>query len=154
MGGPILAASGELGPKQREGDQQVPEGIYRIEWLNPNSSYHLSMRVSYPNEFDRAQARIEGRSNLGGDIMIHGNAVSLGCLAMGDEVAEDLFVLAADVGIENITVILSPVDFRTKSQPANITNLPAWSAELYDQVKRRLREYPLPNGNVRASPKS
>ena len=50
---PILAASGTLGPKLREGDMQVPEGLYRIESLNPNSRFHLSLRVSYPNAFDR-----------------------------------------------------------------------------------------------------
>ncbi len=43
---PILAASGHAGPKLRQGDSQVPEGVYRIEHLNPNSSYHLSMKVS------------------------------------------------------------------------------------------------------------
>ena len=141
---PILAASGELGPKLREGDREVPEGIYRIEALNPNSSYHLSLRVNYPNDFDRAKARKEGRSNLGGDIMIHGNAVSIGCLAMGDEAAEDLFVLAADVGIGKITVLLSPVDFRIKSLPADATNMPAWSGEIYEQLKPKLRELPPP----------
>src|SRR6185312_1007254 len=95
---PILAASGRVGPKLREGDRQVPEGIYGIESLNPNSRFHLSLRVDYPNAFDREQAARESRTNLGGDIMIHGSAVSVGCLAMGDEAAEDLFVLAADTG--------------------------------------------------------
>ncbi len=139
----ILAASGVAGPKLREGDRQVPEGIYPIEWLNPNSSYHLSMRIGYPNEFDREQARREGRPKLGGDIMIHGNAVSIGCLAMGDEVAEDLFVLAADTGITNITVILTPVDFRKgRSVPAS-AKLPPWTDELYQTIKARLKELPV-----------
>jgi hypothetical protein len=75
---PILAASGKLGPKLRKGDLQVPEGPYRIESLNPNSRFHLALRVNYPNAFDRAQAQTDGRTNLGGDIMIHGNAVSIG----------------------------------------------------------------------------
>lgn len=140
---PILAASGELGPKLREGDQQVPEGIYRIESLNPNSSYHLSLRINYPNDFDRAKARKERRANLGGDIMIHGSSVSIGCLAMGDEASEDLFVLAADVGIEKITVLLSPVDFRRKTLPADAANMPVWSGELYEQLKRKVCELPL-----------
>lgn len=142
---PILAASGVLGPKLREGDKQVPEGIYQIEWLNPNSSYHLSMRVSYPNDFDRAQAAKEGRTNLGGDIMIHGDARSVGCLAMGDEASEDLFVLAADTGIENISVLLTPVDFRLKSLPDTATNAPAWSGEIYAQLKPKVLELPLPS---------
>ena len=141
---PVLAASGVAGPKLREGDRQVPEGIYPIEWLNPNSSYHLSMRIGYPNEFDRAQAAKEGRTKLGGDIMIHGNAKSVGCLAMGDEAAEDFFVLAADVAIKNITVILAPVDFRAgKSVPAN-AKLTGWTPELYERIKARLAQLPHP----------
>lgn len=141
---PILAASGVAGPKLREGDRQVPEGIYRIELLNPNSSYHLSMRIGYPNAFDRALAAKEGRTKLGGDIMIHGKAKSVGCLAMGDEAAEDLFVLAADTGLEKITVILAPVDFRSgKTAPAS-AKLPEWTTELYAQIKSRLGELPAP----------
>ena len=52
---PVLGASGSAGPKSAEGDQQVPEGIYSIDELNPNSRYHLSLRVGYPNDFDRAR---------------------------------------------------------------------------------------------------
>lgn len=81
---PILGASGGLGPKLREGDLQVPEGLYRIESLNPNSLYHLSLRVNYPNATDRAKGKLDGRENLGSDIMIHGRTASIGCLAMGD----------------------------------------------------------------------
>src|SRR5690606_4961 len=92
---PVLAASGRVGPKLQYGDYQVPEGFYRIEALNPNSRFHLALRVNYPNAFDRAEAAREGRTHLGGDIMIHGSNASVGCLAMGDVVSEDLFVLAA-----------------------------------------------------------
>jgi murein L,D-transpeptidase YafK len=135
---PILAASGVAGPKLREGDKQVPEGIYPVEWLNPNSSYHLSMRIGYPNAADRAQAAKEGRSNLGGDIMIHGKAKSVGCLAMGDEAAEDFFVLAADTGIEHITVILTPVDFREGKALPKDAKTYDWTDEIYAQIKERL----------------
>jgi len=141
---PIQAASGVAGPKLREGDKQVPEGIYAVELLNPNSSYHLSMRVGYPNAFDREQAAKEGRTNLGGEIMIHGKAKSVGCLAMGDEVAEELFVLAADTKIENITVILSPVDFRAGKTLSENAKLPTWTESLYPEIKSRLAEFPLP----------
>ena len=110
----IVAASGHAGPKLREGNLQVPEGLYRIESLNPNSLYHLALRVNYPNDFDRANAAAEHRENLGGDIMIHGSDGSVGCLAMGDPTSEDLFVLAALTGIQNIQVILCPVDFRVR----------------------------------------
>jgi hypothetical protein len=141
---PILRASGTLGPKLKEGDRQVPEGLYKIELLNPNSSYHLSLRIGYPNAFDREQARKEGRTNLGGDIMIHGGALSVGCLAMGDEAAEDLFILAAETGIENIDVVLTPVDFRKEELPRGAV-VPEWIAPVYKQIRTRLAELKAPN---------
>lgn len=139
---PILAASGEFGPKLNYGDCQVPEGIYRVVFLNPNSSYHLSLRLDYPNDFDRAMAERDGRTDLGGDIMIHGSDCSVGCLAMGDEAAEDLFVLAADTGMANIKVILSPVDFRTCSPPDDGGKRPSWTPALYRSIRRELRTLP------------
>ena len=140
---PILAASGVAGPKLREGDRQVPEGIYRIELLNPNSRFHLSLRVGYPNEFDRRMAAADGRAKLGSDIMIHGSNVSVGCLAMGDEAAEDLFVLAADTGIEKISVILAPHDFRTLGRATSQN--PLWLPALYDEIAAALAELPKSN---------
>ncbi len=137
----ILAASGTLGPKLAEGDRQVPEGLYRIESLNPNSAFHLALRVNYPNEFDQAKGKADGRTELGSDIMIHGKSASIGCLAMGDEAAEELFVLAARAGIENVAVILSPVDFRVKELPANMPKVPGWTAELYPRIKKELVNY-------------
>lgn len=134
---PILAASGGLGPKLKEGDSQVPEGIYRIESLNPNSLYHLALRVNYPNESDREQARAEGRTRLGGDIMIHGNRVSIGCVAIGDEAAEELFVLAAKTGLANIRAILSPVDFRRAPAPST-RGLPSWTPALHARIRGEL----------------
>jgi len=135
---PILAASGRLGPKLKEGDRQVPEGLYRIESLNPNSMFHLSLRINYPNDFDHQQAKRENRTNLGGDIMIHGSNVSIGCLAMGDETAEDLFILATETGIKNVSVILSPIDFRKSTLPEVMHTLPEWTDVLYEHIKREL----------------
>ena len=74
--------------------RQVPDGLYRIDSLNPNSLYHLALHVDYPSADDRARAAQDGRRELGGAIMIHGGAGSDRCLAMGDEAAEDLFVRA------------------------------------------------------------
>ena len=137
---PILGASGVLGPKLREGDRQVPEGLYRVELLNPNSLYHLSLRVNYPNEFDLKHARAEGRTKPGGDIMIHGKTASIGCLAMGDPAIEELFVLAAETGIEKVDIILSPVDFRNQKLPEQKQPLPAWTTELYREIQALLLE--------------
>lgn len=141
---PILGASGVIGPKLREGDRQVPEGIYPIERLNPNSRHQISMQIGYPNAFDREQAAREGRTNLGSDIMIHGGHTSIGCLAVGDEASADLFVLAADTGLTNITVILAPVDFRAGKTLSETNQLPAWTENLYQQIQSRLAELPLP----------
>jgi hypothetical protein len=129
---PILAASGTAGPKRREGDHQVPEGFYAIALLNPNSRFHLSLRVDYPNATDRARAVAEGRTGepLGGDIMIHGGAASIGCLAMGDPAAEDLFVLAARAGISRGSIWLLP--WHPDNRPAAADPL---SQELANAVK-------------------
>lgn len=146
---PILAASGGPGPKLREGDRQVPEGIYRIESLNPNSSYHLALRLNYPNDDDRAKGREDGREHLGGDIMIHGRAASIGCLAMGDPAAEDLFVLAARTGIREIEVLLCPGDLRRKKILPPLA-APAWTKSRYAALAAALLRYPLPGAGQKA----
>lgn len=90
----ICAQSGDLGPKRREGDGQVPEGFYTIDLFNSLSAYHLSMRVGYPNASDKV---LSDRDRPGGDIMIHGDCVSIGCLAMTDERIEELWDIATAV---------------------------------------------------------
>lgn len=140
---PIRAASGEAGPKLREGDFQVPEGVYRVTFLNANSRYHVSLRLDYPNPFDRQMARRDGRSQLGGDIMIHGKAVSVGCLAMGDLAAEELFTLAALIGQSKLEVLIAPTDLR-RSQPTVPPPSPAWVTSLYEELRLRLQAFPQP----------
>ncbi|HTQ09003.1 MAG TPA: L,D-transpeptidase family protein [Fimbriimonadaceae bacterium] len=88
---PIAAESGGPGPKRREGDDQVPEGVYRVSELNPHSHFDLSLKVDYPNKADR----ILGAPHPGGDIFIHGNHVSAGCLAMTDPKIEEIYPIAA-----------------------------------------------------------
>jgi len=144
---PVLAASGHPGPKLKEGDRQVPEGVYGIDFLNPNSLYNVSMRVTYPNDFDRARASEEHRDNLGGAIMIHGRAASIGCLAMGDLASEERFMLAAAVGLANITVILAPVDLRTQPRPSP-DGAPNWLPDLYDRIGAALNVLPVSAGSA------
>ena len=143
---PVLAASGAAGPKLREGDKQVPEGFYRIELLNPNSRYHLSLRVNYPNADDLERAREDGRdlSTLGGDIMIHGGSASIGCLAIGDPAIEELFVLAARAGLDNVRLIIAPRDSRQGNTTPALENVPAWTAELHDRLRREIGKFALP----------
>ena len=141
---PVLAASGGLGPKLRQGDKQVPEGVYNISFLNPQSRYHVSLRVNYPNAFDRKMAAADGRSKLGGDIMIHGKAVSAGCLAVGDEAAEELFVLAAQTGLQNIRMIIAPTDLRLRSAPSLQAGDPSWLPTLYSEVQTAMADFKAP----------
>jgi L,D-transpeptidase-like protein len=136
----ILAASGKLGPKLQEGDRQVPEGVYRITLLNANSKFHVSLRLDYPNALDREMALADGRTDLGCDIMIHGRSASIGCLAVGDAAAEELFTLAAAVKPENITVIIAPSDLRT-SPAAIAPGMPSWTSRLYAELREALAPF-------------
>lgn len=87
----ICAKSGSLGPKLKQGDGQVPEGIYYIDRFNPNSLYHLSLGISYPNSTDKIRSK---GLNPGGDIFIHGKCVTIGCLPMTDDLIEQIYLLA------------------------------------------------------------
>ncbi len=88
---PICTFSGKLGPKQKSGDKQSPEGVYAItkKSLNPNSHYHLAINIQYPNRYDRNFHR------TGNLIMIHGKCSSSGCFAMGDEQIEEIYKMAS-----------------------------------------------------------
>lgn len=89
----ICARSGGLGPKRRRGDLQVPEGYYRITAYNPASSYHLAMLISYPNRSDRLR---KSGSDPGGNICIHGNCVTIGCIPLTDRWIEELYLICLD----------------------------------------------------------
>lgn len=139
----MTAASGGPGPKLREGDRQVPEGFYEIDLLNPNSLYHVGLHVAYPNAFDERMAEHDRRRNLGGKIMIHGNAVSVGCIAMGDEGAEDLFTLAADSGLTRLSLLIAPRDFRRTGERERLPGQPPWVDGLYADLEERLLTLPM-----------
>ncbi|RFS14791.1 murein L,D-transpeptidase family protein [Emticicia sp. C21] len=84
--------SGTLGPKRKSGDLQIPEGVYQVSNFNPQSSYHLSFKINYPNKSDLVFA---DKKNPGNDIYIHGDCVSIGCIPLGDDNIEELYLLAA-----------------------------------------------------------
>ncbi|MXQ11361.1 L,D-transpeptidase family protein [Microvirga makkahensis] len=89
---PVCRWSGQLGPKTREGDRQVPEGFYTVTpaQMNPNSAYYLSFDTGYPNAYDRSFGR------NGGDIMVHGSCSSRGCFAMTDQNVAEIYAIARE----------------------------------------------------------
>ncbi|MGQ0673297.1 MAG: L,D-transpeptidase family protein [Hyphomicrobium sp.] len=86
---PICRWSGRLGPKLRQGDRQSPEGFYTVDAaaLNPNSRWHRSFNLGFPNPFDRAHAR------TGDFLMVHGGCSSIGCYAMTNPVIDEIWLL-------------------------------------------------------------
>ncbi len=131
---PVLGASGHRGPKLREGDEQVPEGIYGVRVLNPNSRYHLSLGIDYPNALDREAARVERREDLGGDIFLHGGSASVGCVAVGDEAIEALFWLVGRVGKGRVRVLIAPWDLRVADAPEPPATDYALGAQRYREL--------------------
>lgn len=105
----ICSSSGDLGPKRVQGDGQVPEGFYYIEHFNPVSSYHLSMKVGYPNKSDSKKAT----GSPGGDIMIHGNCVTIGCIPIENDPIEELYILCVEAKDrkQNLRVDMFPCKF-------------------------------------------
>ena len=136
--------SGVLGPKLKEGDKQIPEGVYKIEYLNPNSAYHLSLKVDYPNEFDKKKAELENRTNLGSDIFIHGDNVTVGCIPVGDEAIEEIFILSSEAFDNGIEVVISPYKFNDSDLP-EVENKTEWLNELYGLIETRLEELDVKN---------
>ena len=77
----------KIGAKAKTSDHQVPEGIYHIDRFNPKSNYHLSLGINYPTKSDLIRGH---ETKTGGDIFIHGNCVSIGCLPILDQPIEEL----------------------------------------------------------------
>jgi murein L,D-transpeptidase YafK len=112
---PICEISGEIGPKRRSHDLQVPEGFYRINELNPYSKYYLSMRINYPNASDSIRG-VKGR--LGNLIYIHGGCESSGCIAIADDKIKELFVYcieAYNAGQKEINIAIYPARLEDKT---------------------------------------
>ncbi|WP_085892393.1 L,D-transpeptidase family protein [Roseovarius litorisediminis] len=99
------------GHKEFEGDGKTPEGSYLIDRRNPNSDFHLSIGISYPNERDIAKARAVGR-DPGGDIFIHGRPNkrsgigpdwTAGCISVKNREMEDIYAMVKDGTLVTIT---------------------------------------------------
>jgi len=109
----ICATSGMLGPKRRFGDEQVPEGFYELDWFNPQSNFYLSLHVSYPNTADRILGL---KQNPGGDIFLHGNCVTIGCIPVTDGGIKEIYrlaVLARSSGQMHIPIETFPARLTT-----------------------------------------
>ncbi len=113
------AFSGKLGPKRKQGDNQIPEGFYFIDRFNPTSNFYLSLGVSYPNNADKIKSKA---NDLGGDVFIHGNSVTIGCIPITDDKIKELYIYAVEAknnAQKNIPVYIFPA--RLTSQ--NYTSL-------------------------------
>jgi hypothetical protein len=101
----IAGVSGGPGPKRREGDGQTPEGFYQIDRFNPKSNFHLSLGLNYPNASDHI---LSDPVKPGHDIFIHGRKSSIGCMPVGDDRVEEIFITAADTKERPIPVHVFP----------------------------------------------
>jgi murein L,D-transpeptidase YafK len=104
----FCSSSGTLGPKRKEGDLQIPEGVYSINHFNPLSNFYLSLGINYPNESDKM---LSDKKHPGGAIYIHGNCVTIGCIPITDEKIKELYVIAVEAkngGQEKIPVHIFP----------------------------------------------
>lgn len=111
----FCASSGMLGPKRREGDGQIPEGVYQINHFNPLSNFHLSLGINYPNKSDRFFA---DKNHPGGNIYIHGNCVTIGCIPITDDRIKELYILSVEArnnGQTEIPVHIFPARLSTEN---------------------------------------
>ncbi len=110
----VCAMAGAIGPKRMEGDYQVPEGFYYINEFNPRSSYHLSLGINYPNASDKV---LSDSIRPGGEIYIHGNCVTIGCIPLQNNQIEELYILAANAkaqGQDFIPVHIFPIRYNVR----------------------------------------
>jgi murein L,D-transpeptidase YafK len=135
----ICALSGALGPKRIEGDYQVPEGFYTINLFNPKSTYHLSLGLNYPNASD---ALLSDSTKPGGDIYIHGNCITVGCIPITDKQIEELYILASyakNAGQDFIPVHIFPIRF-TNPKSVEYYNKVTKDDEAYHHFTSRIKE--------------
>ncbi|MEO7445977.1 MAG: L,D-transpeptidase family protein [Ferruginibacter sp.] len=117
----VCMQSGTMGPKRMEGDYQVPEGFYYINEFKPNSNYHLSLGLNYPNASDRI---LSDSLRPGNNIYIHGNCVSTGCIPVMDGPIEELYIIASNVkaaGQDFIPVHVFPIRYNVKKSMDYLT---------------------------------
>lgn len=137
---PIAGLSGGPGPKLREGDKQIPEGVYRLKRLKDNA-----LELDFPNEFDMKMARKDGRMKLGGGIAITASGTAPGSIALGDAAFEDLTAVTTSAGPSRAIVILAPNDLRQRIPVRNIYLKLPWLDDFYVALKRELEPFNKPS---------
>ena len=117
---PFCSSSGRLGPKRRQGDYQIPEGFYWIDRFNPRSHFYLSLGLNYPNRSDQI---LGAQGHLGGDIFIHGDCVTIGCIPITDDKIKELYLVAVKAksnGQHKIPVHIFPFNLADKKVKSRI----------------------------------
>jgi murein L,D-transpeptidase YafK len=120
----ICQSSGQLGPKRKQGDGQVPEGFYEVASFNPQSEFYLALKVSYPNKSDQMKAT----GDPGGDIMIHGNCVTIGCMPLTDDKIKEVYIMAIEAkndGQQSIPIHIFP----TQLDAQGMLQLKKWTSD-------------------------
>jgi len=111
----ICKSSGDLGPKRKQGDYQVPEGYYHIDRFNPNSHFYLSLGINYPNISDKI---LGNKNELGNDIFIHGDCVTIGCIPLTDNEIKSFYIYCVEA-INNGQLSIPVTIFPTKMEGEN-----------------------------------
>jgi murein L,D-transpeptidase YafK len=135
----VCALSGALGPKRIEGDYQVPEGFYYINEFKPNSAYHMSLGLNYPNASDQL---LSDSTKPGNDIYIHGSCVTVGCIPIRDTQIEELYLLASyahDQGQDFIPVHIFPIRYNVEKSREFLSKSTKDDQE-YQKFSGRLKE--------------
>lgn len=110
-------------------------GVAAVAWQKG-----LSVRETVELGAGVIAAKADGRTNLGGDIMIHGKAVTIGCVPVGDDAIEDIFYLASAVGIKNVSVVIAPYDMRKGRKPELERSPLKWYPNLCEEIHTALSE--------------
>jgi murein L,D-transpeptidase YafK len=131
----FCSSSGTLGPKRKEGDLQIPEGVYTINHFNPQSKFYLSLGINYPNASDKI---LSDGKRPGGSIYLHGNCVTVGCIPLTDDKIKELYVLAVEArnnGQEKIPIHIFPAKLSEAEFAALKKDFPANTLTFWENLK-------------------
>ncbi len=145
---PFCSNVGVAGPKRAQGDLQIPEGFYSLSKFNPESNYHLSLKVSYPNKSDSILSR---HSNLGGQIFIHGGCLTVGCIPITNYSIEELYimaVLARNSGQLDIPIHIFPTRMNYSNFKQLLYNAPDREHEIFWTNLRPVYQHFEQNGTL------